>query len=277
VPPRRCRMDHAGAAPRRVLAPAPLVRHSRVTIHDRAGPQAVLVSRLRPPRTIQQRPARVPRRRHLRHGGGNPEHAALAARTIRALGAQLADKPCEVFTSDLRVRVAATGLATYPDVTVVCGPLETDPEDPATVTNRPSSSRSSATPPQTTIAAKSSTTTAASRRCTRSCSSRTTPPPSRSGAAPRPEPGRTRPPRPDRPSGSHPSAASSPSTRSTGTSRAGRRLLHRTEPNCRCARFTGRLVSARAFMPAAGASICSTSGSGHRAKPPPGPSLGDCR
>jgi Uma2 family endonuclease len=67
--------------------------------------------------------------------GGTPEHAALAARVIQRLGAQLQGRPCEVFTSDLRVRVAATGLATYPDVTVVCGKLEVDPEDPASVLN----------------------------------------------------------------------------------------------------------------------------------------------
>lgn len=67
--------------------------------------------------------------------GGTPEHAALAARIIQRLGSQLTGKPCEVFTSDLRVRVTATGLATYPDVTVVCGKLETDPVDPASVLN----------------------------------------------------------------------------------------------------------------------------------------------
>lgn len=67
--------------------------------------------------------------------GGTPAHAALAARLIQRLGAQLVGAPCEVFTSDLRVRVSATGLVTYPDVTVVCGKLETDPEDPASVLN----------------------------------------------------------------------------------------------------------------------------------------------
>ncbi|HYD47575.1 MAG TPA: Uma2 family endonuclease [Terriglobales bacterium] len=67
--------------------------------------------------------------------GGTPAHAALAARIIRRLSAQLAPKGCEVFTSDLRVRVAATGLTTYPDVTVVCGKLESDPQDPSTVLN----------------------------------------------------------------------------------------------------------------------------------------------
>lgn len=61
--------------------------------------------------------------------GGSPEHAALAASVMALLVAQLRDKPCRVFSSDLRVRVQATGLATYPDVTVICGRLQSDPED----------------------------------------------------------------------------------------------------------------------------------------------------
>jgi Uma2 family endonuclease len=40
-----------------------------------------------------------------------------------------------VFTSDLRIRVLQTGLATHPDVSVFCGALERDPEDPHTATN----------------------------------------------------------------------------------------------------------------------------------------------
>lgn len=42
-----------------------------------------------------------------------------------------------MFSSDLRIRVVETGLGTYPDVSVVCGPLELDPADPRghTVTN----------------------------------------------------------------------------------------------------------------------------------------------
>ena len=62
--------------------------------------------------------------------GGSPRHAATAARILHALAGQLRDRPCEVFTSDLRIRVQATGLATYPDCSVVCGSLELDPEDP---------------------------------------------------------------------------------------------------------------------------------------------------
>jgi len=67
--------------------------------------------------------------------GGSPEHSAIAANLIRILGNQLLDKPCRVYTSDLRVRVTATGLATHPDVAVVCGPLERDQEDPNAAVN----------------------------------------------------------------------------------------------------------------------------------------------
>lgn len=67
--------------------------------------------------------------------GGTPEHAALAMKIGAALVNQLRDEPCQVMSSDLRVRVLATGLATYPDVTVVCGPLERDPASHVTVVN----------------------------------------------------------------------------------------------------------------------------------------------
>jgi Uma2 family endonuclease len=67
--------------------------------------------------------------------GGTPQHAQLAARVLRELGIQLRGKPCEPFTSDLRVRVAATGLATYPDVTVICGPILPEPKDANTALN----------------------------------------------------------------------------------------------------------------------------------------------
>lgn len=61
--------------------------------------------------------------------GGSPEHARIAANIATLLRTQLSGRRCAVFSSDLRVRVIATGLATYPDVTVVCGRLELDPED----------------------------------------------------------------------------------------------------------------------------------------------------
>lgn len=67
--------------------------------------------------------------------GGTPEHAALAGRIAGVLSAAVRPGPCDVFTSDLRVRVSASGLATYPDLTVVCQPWERDPEDRNTVVN----------------------------------------------------------------------------------------------------------------------------------------------
>jgi Uma2 family endonuclease len=47
--------------------------------------------------------------------GGTPEHAAIAGNVIGYLREALRSKPCRVFTSDLRIRVVATGLGTYPD------------------------------------------------------------------------------------------------------------------------------------------------------------------
>src|SRR5689334_3569187 len=72
----------------------------------------------------------------LAMSGGTARHSALAARMIIALGNTSAPG-CTVFTSDMRVRIVATGRATYPDVSMVCGPLEYDPDDAArtTITN----------------------------------------------------------------------------------------------------------------------------------------------
>jgi Uma2 family endonuclease len=66
--------------------------------------------------------------------GGSPDHAALAAALIRIVGGQL-PPGSRAFTSDLRVRIAATGLTTYPDAAVICGPTLRAPEDPLAVVN----------------------------------------------------------------------------------------------------------------------------------------------
>ncbi len=67
--------------------------------------------------------------------GGTPEHARLIAEVTFALRSAIDARRCRVFSSDLRVRVPATGLATYPDVAVICGPVELDGEDPNAATN----------------------------------------------------------------------------------------------------------------------------------------------
>jgi Uma2 family endonuclease len=67
--------------------------------------------------------------------GGTPEHAALKAALTGLLFSQIRRGTCRAHDSDLRVRVLETGLATYPDITVVCGPSERDPQDANAVTN----------------------------------------------------------------------------------------------------------------------------------------------
>ena len=66
--------------------------------------------------------------------GGSPDHAALAATIIRLLGPKLPSL-CRTFTSDLRVRIPATGLSTYPDVAVICGRTQRAADDPLAVVN----------------------------------------------------------------------------------------------------------------------------------------------
>ncbi len=67
--------------------------------------------------------------------GGTPRHAALIARLGGAFWVGLQSRPCDLYSSDLKLRVLDTGLATYPDLSVVCGPLERDPEDRNAATN----------------------------------------------------------------------------------------------------------------------------------------------
>lgn len=68
--------------------------------------------------------------------GGSRRHNALALRVGAALDAARRSG-CVAFQSDQKIRVLATGKATYPDVSLVCGPIEGDPADPsgATITN----------------------------------------------------------------------------------------------------------------------------------------------
>jgi len=53
--------------------------------------------------------------------GAGWNHNLLVANAISHLRAQLGSRLCYLTPSDLRVHVTATGLYTYPDVTVVCG------------------------------------------------------------------------------------------------------------------------------------------------------------
>jgi Uma2 family endonuclease len=53
--------------------------------------------------------------------GASREHNLIVTNIIREISQQLKERPCEVYPSDMRVKIPATGLYTYPDVVVVCG------------------------------------------------------------------------------------------------------------------------------------------------------------
>ena len=53
--------------------------------------------------------------------GASRRHNLINLYIGAELRAQLRRRPCEVYASDMRVKVPATGLYTYPDVVAVCG------------------------------------------------------------------------------------------------------------------------------------------------------------
>jgi Uma2 family endonuclease len=67
--------------------------------------------------------------------GGTLEQARLAARVTLLIATGIGERPCEIFSSDAKVRVDETDLSTYPDVTVICGHVERSPIDGEAATN----------------------------------------------------------------------------------------------------------------------------------------------
>lgn len=53
--------------------------------------------------------------------GASAKHNLIVLNAGSVLREQLKERPCRVYPSDLRVKVQATGLFTYPDLSVVCG------------------------------------------------------------------------------------------------------------------------------------------------------------
>jgi Uma2 family endonuclease len=67
--------------------------------------------------------------------GGTSAHSLIAANLIFAMRTQLKSCPCRVYTSDMRVKVQASGLYTYPDVSVARGQDQFDDEQEDTLLN----------------------------------------------------------------------------------------------------------------------------------------------
>jgi len=53
--------------------------------------------------------------------GTSRRHGILAGNAFAALHPQVRQQRCDIFQNDMRVKVAVTGLYTYPDIVVACG------------------------------------------------------------------------------------------------------------------------------------------------------------
>jgi Uma2 family endonuclease len=67
--------------------------------------------------------------------GASWEHTLIKDNLSRETGTQFKGGPCRVLTSDMRVKVSATGLYTYPDLVVVCDDPQFDDEVMDTLLN----------------------------------------------------------------------------------------------------------------------------------------------
>ena len=56
--------------------------------------------------------------------GGTEPHNLIAGNAFYCLKSQLRSRPCKVYTSDMRLKIAPTGLYTYPDVMALCGEVK---------------------------------------------------------------------------------------------------------------------------------------------------------
>jgi Uma2 family endonuclease len=56
--------------------------------------------------------------------GASRAHNVIAANIIAMVNRHIAGKPCEVYGPDMRVKVQASGLYTYPDASIACPPIE---------------------------------------------------------------------------------------------------------------------------------------------------------
>lgn len=67
--------------------------------------------------------------------GATREHNLIVTNTVLSLGTRLRSRRCEIYAADMRVKVSPTGLYTYPDVVVVCGPPRFDDAHKDTLLN----------------------------------------------------------------------------------------------------------------------------------------------
>lgn len=69
--------------------------------------------------------------------GGTTNHSRIKGNLHYSVRGNLTNGPCETLDSDQRLAIEETGLRTYPDLSVYCGPIDYDEKDPTgqTATN----------------------------------------------------------------------------------------------------------------------------------------------
>lgn len=71
----------------------------------------------------------------LAMAGGSADHALIALNLGTLVRAALRGGPCRPFGSDWKIWLADAQRAAYPDLSIVCGPIERPPHDPDAATN----------------------------------------------------------------------------------------------------------------------------------------------
>lgn len=67
--------------------------------------------------------------------GASETHNLIVTNVIIELGTQLKKTPCRVYPGDMRLKIEATGLYTYPDVMIICEKTKFDDDLSDTVSN----------------------------------------------------------------------------------------------------------------------------------------------
>jgi Uma2 family endonuclease len=68
-------------------------------------------------------------------GGASERHNLIVTNIVVEFAQQLKTRPCKVYSNDMRVKVSATGMYTYPDVVVVCDQASFDDDQRETLLN----------------------------------------------------------------------------------------------------------------------------------------------
>lgn len=67
--------------------------------------------------------------------GTSRRHNRIVINVTKSFDNRFGERPCEVFATDVRLRIEKDDVYTYPDVMVVCGKTELDPRQQDTVMN----------------------------------------------------------------------------------------------------------------------------------------------